>query len=75
MEKVPCSFTSDGPETATLPPLASGENYFWIFCSFQNLFVHALVARIVPAFTAGGKNHDFAAGFSGAGIKMNRPTF
>src|SRR5713101_7023832 len=50
------------------------KNYFWISCSFQNLFVHALVARIVSAFTTGDEHHDVATSLSGCPIKMNGPT-
>src|SRR6266404_5058118 len=47
------------------------KNHFGIFCGFQNLLVHALVARIVSTFAAGCEDYDFAAGLSRAWIKMD----
>src|ERR1700744_3596992 len=55
--------------------LCRSENCFGIFGSFENFFVHACVARTVPAVAAGSEDDDFSTRFSRLWIEMYRSVF
>ncbi len=55
--------------------LRGKENSIGKFSGLENFFVHAGIAASVTGFAAGCEDDDFAGGFTGLRMKMNRAGF